>query len=110
MREADGWAMSSRNVYLQGEQRRTALRLSQSLEAAKAAFAAGERNPRVLEAIAEKVLAPGEELRIDYVEVRDATTLHATETIAAPAVLALATFVGTTRLIDNCVLSEDTLA
>src|SRR5262245_25285218 len=104
VREPDGVAMSSRNAYLSPEQRLAARALSQGLAAAEAAFAAGERDAAALVAAARAPIEPQPLARIDYVELRDATELTLLKRVAAPAVLALAVFVGTTRLIDNRVL------
>jgi pantoate--beta-alanine ligase len=102
VREHDGLALSSRNAYLSAEGRQTALGLSRGLAAAEAAVAAGERDAGKLVALASAELAGA---RIDYVELRDATELTPIEKLAKPAVLAIAAFVGTTRLIDNRVLA-----
>jgi pantoate--beta-alanine ligase len=108
VREPDGLALSSRNAYLSADQRRAALSLSAGLAAAERAYAGGERRAAELVAAArapiEAAAAARTDLRIDYAELRDASELTALETAAAPAVLALAVFVGTTRLIDNRVL------
>lgn len=101
VREADGLAMSSRNVYLNREERKAALVLSKSLFEAEAAIRTGERN-------AEKVLAGilakinGESLAdIDYVAVVDAATLEDVRQIKGKVLLAMAVKFGKTRLIDN---------
>jgi len=105
VREADGLALSSRNAYLSPAQRRSALSLSAGLAAAQAAFAAGERRAAALVAAARAPIAAAPDTRIDYVELRDADELTPLDEVAArPAVLAIAAFVGTTRLIDNRVL------
>ncbi len=101
IREADGLAMSSRNAYLSPEGRQTALGLSRGLAAAEALVRSGERDAAKLVAAATAQLAGA---RIDYVELRDATELSEVTTLAQPAVLAVAAFVGATRLIDNRVL------
>jgi pantoate--beta-alanine ligase len=106
VREADGLAMSSRNVYLDPTQRVAARSLSAALAATRAAFEAGERGARTLEAVARGVIeaAPGAD--IDYIEIRDAVTLAAvTQPIDTDVVLALAVRFGRTRLIDNTVLA-----
>jgi len=105
MRESDGLAMSSRNAYLSTEQRAAALSLSRGLAAAEAAFAQGERDARALVAAARAPIEAEQLARIDYVELRDAVELSDVAHVERPAVLALAAFVGTTRLIDNRVLS-----
>jgi pantoate--beta-alanine ligase len=105
VREADGLAMSSRNAYLSTEQRTAALALSQGLAAAEAAFKAGERDAAKLVAAARGPLEASSLVRIDYVELRDADELTDLTTVSKRPVLAIAAFVGTTRLIDNRVLS-----
>lgn len=104
MREADGLAMSSRNAYLSPEQRAAALALSKGLAAAEAAFKAGERNADALVAAARAPLDAEPLARIDYLELRDADELTPITTVAGRVVMAVAAFVGTTRLIDNRVL------
>jgi pantoate--beta-alanine ligase len=105
VRERDGLALSSRNAYLSDEQRRSALALSKGLAAAEAAFDAGERDAQALLAAARGPLESDAGVTIDYVELRDADELTELTTVVAPAVLAIAAFVGKTRLIDNRVLS-----
>ena len=104
VREADGLAMSSRNAYLSPEQRHAALALSRGLAAAQAARRAGERDAAALVAAARAPLEAERLVRIDYVELRDAEELSPVTEVSRPAVLAIAAFVGTTRLIDNRVL------
>jgi pantoate--beta-alanine ligase len=104
IREPDGLAMSSRNAYLSPDERRAALSLSRGLAAAEAAFTSGERDAAVLVAAARAPLDSESLVRIDYVELRDAEELSEIARVDAPAVLAMAAFVGTTRLIDNRVL------
>ncbi len=104
VRESDGLALSSRNAYLSAEQRRSALALSKGLAAAEAAFKGGERDAQKLLAAARGPLEADAGVRIDYVELRDADELTELTTVGKRAVLAIAAFVGTTRLIDNRVL------
>ncbi|MGN6106621.1 MAG: pantoate--beta-alanine ligase [Kofleriaceae bacterium] len=104
VREADGVALSSRNAYLSAEQRVAARALSAGLAAAEAAYLGGERSTRALVAAARAPLESEPLARIDYVELRDADELTEIERVERPAVLAIAAFVGTTRLIDNRVL------
>jgi len=105
VREPDGLALSSRNAYLSPEQRRAALALSRGLAAAAAAFGAGERSSSALLAAARAPIEAEALARIDYVELRDADELTPFQTtVDRRAVLALAVFVGATRLIDNRVL------
>ncbi|MCS6918754.1 MAG: pantoate--beta-alanine ligase [Fimbriimonadales bacterium] len=104
VRERDGLAMSSRNVYLTPAERAAATVLYQSLQWAQAQVASGERDAsRLREGIAQRIAA--EPLaRIDYVEVVDAETLQPVERIERPTLIALAAFFGKARLIDNCVV------
>ena len=108
VREADGLALSSRNAYLTAEQRTTALCLSRGLAAAEAAVASGERDGAKILAAARALIEAEPLARIDYVELRDAEELTSVTTLSRPAVLAMAVFVGTTRLIDNRVLRAAT--
>jgi pantoate--beta-alanine ligase len=105
VREPDGLAMSSRNKYLSGDERQRATALSRALLAARASFDAGERRAAALVESARAVLLAslaGAGSRVDYVELRDADTLAAVgDRLDRPAVLAVAAFVGATRLIDN---------
>jgi pantoate--beta-alanine ligase len=102
VREADGLALSSRNAFLSTEGRQTALGLSRGLAAAEALLRSGERDAAKLRAAATAQLTGA---RIDYVELRDATELTEITRLEQPAVLAIAAFVGATRLIDNRVLA-----
>jgi pantoate--beta-alanine ligase len=107
VREADGMAMSSRNAYLDAGQRARALCISQSLFAAQAAFAEGERDAARLRQIAEAKLSDVDELQ--YLELVDARTLEPlTGTVSASAALCIAAYVGATRLIDNVLLDPAT--
>jgi pantoate--beta-alanine ligase len=106
VREADGLAMSSRNRYLAPEERSSALALSRALAAAREAFTAGERDAAALTATARGVLEEDPQVRIDYVELVDAESLEPLERLERPAVLAVAAFLGKTRLIDNTVLAR----
>lgn len=101
IREPDGVAMSSRNANLDAEARVHARALSRFLATVRERFAAGERRADALLAEATDRLAPG---RIDYVQLVDADDLQPIDTIARPALCALAVFVGGVRLIDNTVL------
>ncbi|HSZ81742.1 MAG TPA: pantoate--beta-alanine ligase [Polyangia bacterium] len=100
VREPDGLAMSSRNVYLSPDERRRALALSRGLDAARAAAAAGERDATALVALVRAALE-GQVDRVDYVELRDADTLAPVPRLERAGVLLAAAFVGNTRLIDN---------
>jgi pantoate--beta-alanine ligase len=105
VREADGLAMSSRNAYLSADERRAALCLSRALGAARQACARGERRAAGVLAAASSELAAEPLARVDYAELVDADSLEATDALDRPALLALAVFIGRTRLIDNAVLT-----
>jgi pantoate--beta-alanine ligase len=100
VREPDGLAMSSRNSYLAPDERRRAAALSRGLFAARARFEAGEREAGALLAAARAPLAEAA-ATIDYLELRDAEELRPIERVDRRAVLAVAAFIGRTRLIDN---------
>jgi pantoate--beta-alanine ligase len=100
IREPDGLAMSSRNTYLSPADRQRAPAIYRALSAARAAAAAGEKRAAVLIDQALATIRPAVD-SIDYVEIRDATTLTPLPTLDRPAVMLVAAFVGTTRLIDN---------
>ena len=101
VREADGLAMSSRNVYLTPDQRRQALVLSQALALARELAAAGERESATILATLRQLIAAQPDARIDYLHICHQTTLQEQARIDAAAVLLLAVFIGKTRLIDN---------
>jgi pantoate--beta-alanine ligase len=101
IREADGLAKSSRNSYLSADERKAALVLSQALEVAKQLLANGEQNAaKIRNAISETIQA--EPLaKVDYVELVDARTLQQVDSVERPVLVALAVYIGKTRLIDN---------
>jgi pantoate--beta-alanine ligase len=105
VRESDGLALSSRNAYLSADERRAALSLSAGLAAAEAQFKAGERDVAALLAAARARIERESIMRIDYLELRDADELTTIDKVERRAVLAVAAFAGTTRLIDNRVLA-----
>lgn len=107
VREPDGLALSSRNVYLAAAERARALGLVTGLRAAWDAFAAGERDPERVLALARGPVEASFD-RVDYVALADADDLAPVGAeLGARAVLAMAAHLGTTRLIDNVVLGED---
>jgi pantoate--beta-alanine ligase len=103
VREPDGLAMSSRNVYLSPDERQRARSISRALFAARDAVKSGEARPRILEKRALKTITAAG-LVPDYVAVRDAETLAPIKKIAAPARMLIAARAGKTRLIDNAAL------
>lgn len=104
LREADGLAMSSRNVYLSVDERRRALALSRALKKAEQAVRAGERDVWKIRDVLQTELAAEPEVRVQYAVVADAATLREPATLDRPCVALIAAFVGKTRLIDNCLL------
>jgi pantoate--beta-alanine ligase len=103
VREADGLAMSSRNTYLLPEERKAALSLYRSLQKAKELLQQGERKvDRILHAM-KGILQSEPLVRIDYVQLCDAHTLQEIDRIEGDVVIALAAYLGKTRLIDNLV-------
>ncbi len=104
VREPDGLAMSSRNVYLNPEERRAATVLFRALQAAQDRFRAGERNGDALRAAMRAVIDAEPLARADYVSVADLDDLHELEEVTSRALASLAVRIGTTRLIDNCLL------
>lgn len=105
VREADGLAMSSRNVYLNAEQRRAAPVLYRALQAAAAAYDSGERHPQRLREIVRSVVADEPLGLADYVSVADARNLQEQDTETdAPLLVSLTVRFGQTRLLDNCLL------
>ena len=107
IREPDGLAMSSRNAYLSPDERRQALCLSRGLKAARTDYRAGERNVAALRQLVVSAIEAEKTPEIDYVEFRHGTTLQEVAVADDQTLLAMAVKVGTTRLIDNCVLGED---
>lgn len=105
VREADGLAMSSRNAYLSAEERRRATSLWRALSRARDAFEAGERDAGRLRALAHDVLDTEPGVAPQYVELVDPATLEPLAAAGPGSVLAVAAHVGTTRLIDNLILS-----
>jgi pantoate--beta-alanine ligase len=104
VREPDGLAMSSRNVYLDPEQRKAATVLSRSLGTAQEAYEDGVRNAEMLRQIMRDVLASEPRAQVQYVSCADYDTLEELETVTGKALLSMAVFMGKTRLIDNLVL------
>ena len=104
VREPDGLAMSSRNAYLNPEQRRAAVVLYQALCLAQKLWAQGETNAEHLRQEMLALIQKQPRADIDYVSVADAETLDELDTVKSPALVSLAVKIGDTRLIDNVVL------
>jgi pantoate--beta-alanine ligase len=106
VREADGLAMSSRNAYLDLEQRKRAPVLHRSLMRVQSLADAGERDAAKLVAAGRAEFAGEAAVRLDYFEIVDPETLDAVEDISRGALVAVAAYVGSTRLIDNLVIGK----
>lgn len=108
VREPDGLAMSSRNLYLSPEERKAALSLSRSLSAAKELMRKGEKDSvKIREAIVAGISAEPL-VKIDYAEIVDSADLSPVEKIEKPVLAAAAVYFGKTRLIDNFTFEGDT--
>jgi pantoate--beta-alanine ligase len=107
VREADGLAMSSRNAYLDSEQRKRALVLHRALTRVQQLASAGERSAARLVAAGREEFAAESSVLLDYFEIVDPDTLDPVEDVYGGALVAVAAFVGNTRLIDNIVLSAN---
>lgn len=106
VRESDGLAMSSRNKYLNKEQRKSALSLFASLKLAQKFYSAGEKKSSVVINKVETLIKKAPYTAIDYIKICDTKTLKDTDKIKDQSVIALAVKVGNTRLIDNHVFGE----
>lgn len=106
IRDEDGLAKSSRNTYLNQEERRAATVLNRSLQAAEEALKNGEKNTAELTNIIRNVLETEPMAKIDYVEIVDWNTLEAVEQAEGSILMAIAVYIGKTRLIDNRILES----
>jgi pantoate--beta-alanine ligase len=106
VRDPDGLALSSRNVYLSSEERQDALLLNRALAAAAARFQDGETAADPLIATAREVLERGARVGVQYIELVDPGTLESVQRATNESVLMIAAFVGVTRLIDNRILGS----
>ena len=106
VRDADGLALSSRNVSLTPEDRNSALVLSRSLFLASDLYERGERDPETIRFAMMALLNAEPRVKLDYVAICDAQTLEELDRIEGRTVVALAARVGPVRLIDNVVLGE----
>jgi pantoate--beta-alanine ligase len=105
VREPDGLAVSSRNAYLSPAERRRATVLFRALEAGRAAFRAGGRDPAAVEAAARDLLEDAAGVAPDYLALVDPATFEPVKQAEPGQVLATAARVGRTRLIDNVILA-----
>jgi pantoate--beta-alanine ligase len=104
VREADGLAMSSRNVYLSAQERKQALVLHRALMRVQSVFDQGERSITKLRDAGERVFQDEPQVQVDYVEIVHPEGLEQIENLSGGALVAVAAKIGTTRLIDNIVL------
>lgn len=104
VRDADGVALSSRNVRLSAEERRSGRAIPRALEAARRAVAEGVRDPAKVVLAARQILDAEPLLRVDYVELVDGSELKPVTSLEGEMLLAVAVFAGDTRLIDNTVI------
>jgi pantoate--beta-alanine ligase len=105
IRELDGLALSSRNMYLSAAERKQALTLSRIIGQAEAMVAAGEYSASALIEAARKAFAAEPEIRVDYIELVNWATLEPVETALPGSLFAVAAWVGSTRLIDNTLMA-----
>lgn len=104
VREADGLAMSSRNQYLNPQERLQALCLWKSLQKARELFENGQKNSKMIVSAMRQIIGEVPAAKIDYISIVDNELLQTIDTIDRAALIALAVFVGSTRLIDNIVV------
>ena len=107
VREEDGLAKSSRNTYLSPEERKAALILSKTIELGKKLIADGEKDADVLVAKMKANVETEPMAKIDYVKAVNGLTMQQQKEIKAPMLIAMAVYIGKTRLIDNMIISED---
>ncbi|MFY9645884.1 MAG: pantoate--beta-alanine ligase [Terriglobales bacterium] len=105
VREPDGLAMSSRNAFLNRDERQHALVLHKSLQQTQQQFQSGERQSAKLISAAKVIFARDPQVRLDYFEIVDPETLDPVDLISQRTLVAVAAYVGSTRLIDNVVLN-----
>jgi pantoate--beta-alanine ligase len=105
IREPDGLAMSSRNIYLSPDERTAATVLRRALDAGTAAIEAGEQNPTAITGTMAAVVDAEPLARLDYVAAVDPSTLETPDILGPTTQLLITTYVGSTRLIDNCTVT-----
>jgi pantoate--beta-alanine ligase len=107
VREPDGLALSSRNLYLDPQQRKAAIALHRSLQEIQKAFDRGEHRAETLIAAGKRIITQDPRLRLDYLEIVDPDSLEDLKIVGREALVAVAGFLGTTRLIDNTLLKAN---
>jgi pantoate--beta-alanine ligase len=105
IRDQDGLAMSSRNSYLSSGERQDALVLHRALRQAEEMVRAGERNSQTIMAKMQQIITSAPSSNVDYIEIVDQISLVPVQFIDCPVIVAIAVFIGKTRLIDNCYIS-----
>ncbi|UCD15055.1 MAG: pantoate--beta-alanine ligase [Candidatus Omnitrophota bacterium] len=105
IREKDKLALSSRNSYLSPGERTDALSLYSSLREAKSLIKKGERNPRKIINEMKRIILSKKGVKIEYIKIVDAQNLKELDKIRAPVLIALAVYIGKTRLIDNVIIN-----
>jgi pantoate--beta-alanine ligase len=110
VREPDGVALSSRNGYLRGTERRRARVLSRALFAMRDAFGRGETSSAALEAIGNDIVGAEPKVKLEYLAVMDADTLEPAPIATVGSIVTIAAQIGTTRLIDNVILGSPAAA
>jgi pantoate--beta-alanine ligase len=110
VREADGLAMSSRNAYLSPDERKRALVLSRSLQRVQELIEQGQTDSSALIAAGKQVIAEDPSVKLDYFEIVDDDTLDSLVTVSHGALIAVAAYVGATRLIDNLLIPAKCLS
>ena len=103
-REKDGLAMSSRNVYLSSEERKDAVCLKEALDKAERAIRSGERDPGMIINVMKELVTSKPSARIDYIEIVDSKNLRPIAPLSGDVLIAMAVFIGNTRLIDNVIV------
>jgi len=106
IREKDGLAMSSRNAYLNKQERRDALVLFQALNLAKGLIKQGKRNSRYIINNMKKIINKKKTAKIDYIEIVDPNNLKSLDFIRGKVLIALAVWIGKSRLIDNVIVNS----
>jgi len=109
VREEDGLALSSRNLYLSADERRAATVLRKALERARSLYNGGERDSARIVSSMRSLIEAEPRARLDYIAITDTDRLDPVETISSddPTLISMAVFIGKTRLIDNIVLNGD---
>jgi pantoate--beta-alanine ligase len=109
VREPDGLALSSRNAYLNVDERKASTALYRALDAARSELAAGVRDALQLQAVLHRTLGAERHARVDYAEIVDAESFEPIVRVSKPCYVLLAVFVGKTRLIDNLYVEPKSL-